>query len=292
MTPSDAAVLLVDITGSTPLYESIGDAAALLRIGSCLDQLRAIADEAGGMVVRSKGDDLLCAFDDPAAALRAVQAMLSLTFEGTLKIHAGLHLGPVIHARDDIFGDAVNMTARLAALANPGEVLISESFVGKLADGDIARLRALDKVSLRGKTVPIKVYSLQEEDREAATAFGPGTAYTHTRGAAGVAMTLTYAEQVLVYKDTARVSIGRSTECDILIARPWVSRHHATVTLHGGRVQIEDRSSSGTYVAASDGHEFFVRRETVVLTGSGRISPAIKITDARAEIVRFDIGHG
>ena len=292
MTPSDAAVLLVDITGSTPLYESIGDAAALLRIGSCLDQLRAIADEAGGMVVRSKGDDLLCAFDDPAAALRAVQAMLALTFEGPLKIHAGLHLGPVIHARGDIFGDAVNMTARLAALANPGEVLISESFVGKLADGDIARLRALDKVSLRGKSVPIKVYSLQEEDREAATAFGPGTAYTHTRGAAGVAMTLTYAEQVLVYKDNARVSIGRSTECDILIARPWVSRHHATVTLHRGRVQIEDRSSSGTYVAASDGHEFFVRRETVVLTGSGRISPAIKITDARAEIVRFDIGHG
>jgi adenylate cyclase len=105
-------------------------------------------------------------------------------------------------------------------------------------------------------------------------------------------VTLTYGDQVLHYKDNARISIGRSLECDIVIAQPWVSRHHATVTVHRGRVQIDDRSSSGTYIASSDGQEFFVRRETVVLVGSGRISPAIRTTDARAEIIRFDVRHG
>ena len=203
-----------------------------------------------GTLVRSKGDDVLCTFADPSAAMVAVRAMLSLTFEGSLRIHAGVHFGPIIHARGDIFGDAVNLTARLAALANPGEALISQSFAERLGDSDIPALRVLEKVALRGKSARINVYALQEHDVESQTAaaFVPGSGHTNTRSgvaAAGATLTLAYAEQVLLYKENARVSIGRSTDCDILIPRPWVSRHHATVTVQRGRVQIDDRSSSG-----------------------------------------------
>src|SRR5262249_22733469 len=114
---SEVALLLADITGSTPLYEEVGDAAALGQIGESLERLRSIVTEEGGTFLRSKGDDVLCLFADPCSALRAARRMLSQQSTGSLAIHAGVHFGPVIHAHDDIFGDAVNLTARLAAIA-------------------------------------------------------------------------------------------------------------------------------------------------------------------------------
>src|SRR5258708_7390307 len=137
---SAVALLLADITGSTPLYEAVGDAAALGRIGDCLDRLRSIVAEEGGTFIRSKGDDVLCYFVDPCSALRAARRMQST---GPLAIHAGVHFGPVIHAHDDIFGDAVNLTARLAAAAKAGEVLISQSIVDRLPESETRNLRAL-----------------------------------------------------------------------------------------------------------------------------------------------------
>ena len=85
------------------------------------------------------------------------------------------------------------------------------------------------------------------------------------------------------------LSIGRSAECDVVIDRSWVSRQHALVTVRHGRVHVEDRSSSGTYVSMRGSHEFFMRRETVVLTGSGIISPALRPTDADAEVIHYEV---
>src|SRR5262249_10849419 len=102
---SEVALLLADITGSTPLYEEMGDAAALGRINDCLDRLRAIVAQEGGTCLRSKGDDVLCFFSDPCSALSAARRMLAQQGSGLLAIHAGMHFGPVIQADNDVFGD-------------------------------------------------------------------------------------------------------------------------------------------------------------------------------------------
>src|SRR5438067_1138234 len=104
--PSEVALLLADVVGSTPLFERIGDAAAVLQIGRCLDQLRTIAEREGGTFIRARGDDTLCSFAEPGAALRAARAMLSSHSSGQLSLHAGLHFGLVIETRDDLFGDS------------------------------------------------------------------------------------------------------------------------------------------------------------------------------------------
>ena len=57
-------------------------------------------------------------------------------------------------------------------------------------------------------------------------------------------------------------------------------------------MELEDRSSLGTYVSPRSGHEFFMRRETVVLTGSGTISPARRTTDANAELIHYEVVGG
>jgi class 3 adenylate cyclase len=290
----EVALLLADITGSTPLYEKVGDAAALGRINDCLRRLRSIVAHEGGMILRSKGDDLLCYFADPCAALRAARQMQSREGTDCLAIHAGVHFGPVIRTSDDIFGDAVNLTARLAAAAKPGEVLVSQAFVDQLSDSDTCNLRILDTITFKGKSAATRVYSLLDADVDARTemAFGSGAGHTRLRqrtGAADVSVTLRYGGRTLHCTERTSLSIGRATDCDVVIAQLWVSREHATIAVRRGQVQLDDRSSSGTYVAMHDGSELFMRRESAFLTGSGTISPAMRPTDARAELIHYEV---
>ena len=288
----EVAVLLADITGSTPLYEGSGDAAALSRIGECLDVLRSVIDRQGGTFIHSKGDDVLCTFPDAVSALKAAREMLAERWTAPLAIHAGLHFGPVIVARGDIFGDAVNLTARLAALANPGEILVSASVVERLPGVEAGALRPLDSILFKGKSAPVRVYSLSNDDAAMLTqaAFGPGLAQIRRQDAAAdVAVTLRHADRMYECREGASLTIGRAAECDILIAVPWVSRQHATVSVRGGKAQLSDRSSSGTYVSVRGGAEVFLRRETVLLIGSGTISPAIRAADSEAEVIHYDV---
>ena len=291
---SEVALLLADITGSTLLYEEVGDATALGWIDDCLDRLRSIVAQEGGTFLRSKGDDVLCYFVDPCSALRAARRMQSQQWTGPLAIHAGVHFGRVIHAHDDIFGYAVNLTARLAATAKAGEFLISQSLFDRLPESETRSLRTLDSMTFKGKNAPIGVYSLLEEDVELRTemAFGQGPGQTRTRqwrAVANVTVRLRYGGVTLHCEDRTSVSIGRSADCDVVIGRPWVSREHATIAVRRGKVQLDDRSSSGTYVLMHDGHEFFMRRETALLTGSGTISPAMRPTDTRAEVIHYQV---
>jgi class 3 adenylate cyclase len=291
---SEVAILLVDITGSTPLYEAIGDAAAARQIGACLETLQSIITRQRGTFILSRGDDVLCTFAEPGAALQAAREMLSQAPTGQLAIHGGLHVGPVVRARGDIFGDAVNLTARLAALARPGEILISRSLVDRLPAAERSSLRLLDHMTFKGKSAPTEIYSLVPEDGAGRTeaVFGHGSGHTRTRyqrAVPEVSVTLRYGDCSRSCREQASLSIGRADDCDLVIGRSWVSRQHALVTVRRGKVQLEDRSSSGTYVSMRDGYEFFMRRETVVLTGSGTISPAVRPTDANAEVIHYDV---
>jgi class 3 adenylate cyclase len=291
----EVALLLADITGSTPLYEEIGDAAALGQIADCLSRLRSIVADEGGTFIRSKGDDVLCSFTDPSSALKAVRQMVSKQPSGPLAVHAGVHFGPMIRADGDAFGDAVNLTARLAALAKPGEALISQKLVDQLPKKETQFLRLLDAITFKGKSAQIEVYSLLEDDaapRTEIAAPGRGSGHTrtrHRRTAPDVTVTLHYAGHARHCGERASLSIGRAPDCDVVIGHAWVSRTHATVSVRRGKVQLDDLSSSGTYVSVGDGYEFFMRRETVLLTGSGVISPALRPTDARAEVIRYEV---
>ena len=290
----EVAILLADVTGSTPLYEAIGDAAAARQIVACRDGLQSIITRRGGTFIQSRGDDVLCTFAEPSSALRAAREMLAQSSPSQLAIHGGMHVGPVVHAHGDIFGDAVNLTAKLAALARPAEILTSKGFVDRVPPAERLSLRVLDNRILKGKGTPTEIYSLVPEDSAVRTevVFGHGSGHTRTKFqqvVAGISVTLRYADCSRRCQEQLSLSIGRSAECDLVIERPWVSRQHAVVTMRRGKVELEDRSSLGTYVSPRGGHEFFMRRETVVLTGSGTISPARRTTDANAELIHYEV---
>ena len=91
-----------------------------------------ITRDHGGTFVHSKGDDALCVFADASKAVQAASEMLGSGPTGDVVLHGGLHWGSVLLTRNEVFGDAVNLTARLASLANSGEVLISAELVAEL----------------------------------------------------------------------------------------------------------------------------------------------------------------
>jgi adenylate cyclase len=297
MSPETArvAILLADISGSTPLYEAVGDAQAQRLVGRELTRLQAAISDAEGVCIRQKGDDVLGYFAQPSKAFRAVRAMLSRPINSALRIHGGLHYGQIVLADGDIYGEAVNLTARLAALANAGEALLSQSFFDQLPPPETACLQPLDRFRLKGVSSPIQIYSLVDDDGGAvqtqifARPTEPPAASQPWPGASNVTLVLTHQHGSRRCGETESMLIGRSDDCDIVLSRPWISRKHALVTVRDGKVMLEDRSSSGTYVAIGGGHELLLRRETIMLTGNGVISPALHPARPEAEPIRFEV---
>src|SRR6478752_2258213 len=79
-----------------------------------------------GRLVKTTGDGFLAEFASPIAAMRCALAIQTGTASASLKLRIGLNLGDVIvEANGDVYGEGVNVAARLEALADPGGILIS-----------------------------------------------------------------------------------------------------------------------------------------------------------------------
>jgi adenylate cyclase len=280
------------VTGSTPLYEAVGDTEAARQVGCCLDSMRDVIVASGGVFVSSKGDDVLATFTEPAAALLAAEGILARMPMDGLSVHAGLHFGRVVAAGGNIFGDAVNLTARLASLANAGEVLISRDFALRLPPPRAAQLRHLNSIPFKGKTLPVDVYTLADDTPlmteiqfvTAARPLGNGASPGE-----GVVVTIACGGDRHIVPEGSSISLGRAPENDVVVSKPWVSRQHATIAVARGRVQLTDRSSYGCYVVDALGCEFLALRETVVLTGAGRISLGSSVAAADAAIIGYEV---
>jgi adenylate cyclase len=288
----EVSLLLADISGSTPLYEEIGDSSAFNLVGACLDGLKEVLLAHDGVFISSKGDDVLGTFANASNALKTARAMLLQQADSPLDIHVGIHSGHIINFRGDVYGDTVNMAARLASLAKSGEILASGSFVDQLPSEEKRWFHALESITLKGKSASTRLYTLLEHgetERTRVVSIGISSHSDSQPPQSRKSVTLEY--DGAEYRCTERKSliIGRADECDLVIGKPWISRHHARINPRHGRIEFEDQSSSGTYVVTQDGFEFFLHRDNVLLTGSGIISPAVKPDADEAEIIRYQV---
>ena len=126
-------LMFTDLRDSTRLYRRIGDASAFGRVREHFEVLEeAIASE-GGAIVKTMGDAVMATFRQPIAALRAVwkaQTKIAEYGEPMLWLKVGMHEGPCIvvnlNDRLDYFGSTVNLTARLPAFSQGGELVFTE----------------------------------------------------------------------------------------------------------------------------------------------------------------------
>jgi len=292
----DRAILLADVSGSTPLYERFGDEKASRMVYECVEGMQAIANRRGGEFVRSKGDDVLCLFDDPREALLTAQEILDHGALGSVAVHAGLHWGPVLWRGTELFGGAINIAARLSSKAKINEVLISGDFTKQIEDHPDVKLRPMGEITLRGTASPLRVFAL----------------IAATKGVDGVTRVMAQATQVMLEtravakgtvvrlscsgwqaeaSDGQDLTIGRSMHSDLVVNQGWVSRSHASLTVANGIAELTDSSAAGCTVRYPDGSSYFIHRQTVALHGQGIIQLGSASVDGPLPEITFEVGN-
>ena len=122
-----ATVLFTDIVGSTQQADQLGDR----RWGYLLDEhharIRRLLDRFRGSEVDTAGDGFFVTFDGPARAVRCACAIRDAVREIGIEIRAGLHTGEVERRGAAVTGLAVHVGARVAALAQASEVLVTST---------------------------------------------------------------------------------------------------------------------------------------------------------------------
>jgi class 3 adenylate cyclase len=122
-----ATVLFVDIVGSTERVAAIGDNPWRELLNAFYVQVREVLQEYRGREISTAGDGFLAAFDGPARAIRCASALSEAVRSLGLKVRCGIHTGECELIGNDLAGIAVHIGARVAALATPGEVLVSQT---------------------------------------------------------------------------------------------------------------------------------------------------------------------
>lgn len=274
-----ATMIIADITGSTPLYRAVGENEAQRLIQLEIDRLRRVLLAFGGVPVGQKGDDVLSYFDDPDAAVQATMQLIEPSEDTPLSVHVGVHCGPIVIAEKGIYGEAVNVTARLASAANPGEACISAGVATMLSEEYQQRLNPLGRLNLKGLADPLMAYSLVGSDADSLMKTRLPQRFGRTEdnwsSKEGLTLILNYQDQSWRCRGTGEFRIGRSPDCDVVLSQPWVSRLHAVLSMKGGKLILTDRSTSATYVKSESGREIQLKRESVMLADSGLISPTM-----------------
>jgi class 3 adenylate cyclase len=142
-------VLFTDIVGSTEKAAALGDEAWRQLLDRHDETVRRYLERYRGREVKTTGDGFLAVFDGPARAVRCAQAIADAVGAFGLEIRAGAHTGEVELRGEDVGGVAVHAAARIAALAGPGEVLVSRT-VRDLTSGSGIELAERGAHELKG----------------------------------------------------------------------------------------------------------------------------------------------
>jgi len=276
-TNNQCAIMFADIAGSTRLYNQLGDDKAEFLISTRLAIMCNIATNNNGQVIKNIGDEIMCQFPTAEDAALAATEMhvkkVSSDNSSPLTIRIGLHFGNTIKKNNDIFGDAVNIAARMTAIAKANQSITTESFVQRLSNDEKSKTRLFDSTRVKGIDEEIKIYQLLwEEDN--VTTFATAQ-HIQQISKAKVSIILRFCGEERFYTDgdiTGAISIGRDGTCDITIDATYASRSHVNLEFRRGKFVLVDHSTNGTYVKLNNQNDIFIRREELPLIGEGYIS--------------------
>jgi len=277
LTDNQCAIMFADIAGSTRLYNQLGDDKAELLISTRLDIMCGITANYNGRVIKKIGDEIMCQFPTAEdAALAATEMHVKkITSDDTqsLNIRVGLHYGNTITRDNDIFGDAVNIAARMAAIAKANQSITTESFVRLLSSKSKSKTRLFDSARVKGIDEEIKIYQILWEEGNVTT-FATAQ-HIQQLSHANISIVLKVNGEERFYSDnnmTTAVSIGRDESCDLTVDTKYASRSHVNLEFRRGKFVLVDHSTNGTYVNQNKLNDIFIRREELPLIGEGYIS--------------------
>jgi adenylate cyclase len=156
--PSPPAIAFVDLSGFTRLTRERGDESAVVAASSLQRHADATATRYGGRLVKLLGDGAMLRLTDATVGVDAALDLVeTMSGEGALSSHAGVHAGPVIERDLDVFGQTVNLASRIADAAGPGEVLASGSVAEAARDAAFGFER-IEDAELKGLPDPVALF--------------------------------------------------------------------------------------------------------------------------------------
>jgi adenylate cyclase len=213
---ASGCVLFADVSGSTKLYEMVGDKAAHEAIDLCVKLFSALTEQHGGRVVKTIGDEVMAIF--PAASPAAKAAIdiqlgvheMAPVDKVRLGVRIGLHFGPVVERDGDVFGDTVNLAARLTEMAAKGQIITSLDTVQKLEPIQRLDCRTLYEIQVKGKEKGVPLCEVLWTDTDDATTM----VAQHATTDAGETLRIVYKTRVIELSEDHRRSSSAAT-------RPW-----------------------------------------------------------------------
>lgn len=295
MAPKTAnlAIVFADICGSTKLYDILGDQVARAKVAETLDSITEVVKTHNGTVIKTIGDEVMCTFPTAEEAANACKEMhesleeVNANIEGStvIAIRVGMHFGPAILEGGDVFGDAVNLAARMAAQAKANQIITTFSTIEKLSPVLRASTRFIDHAPIKGKHEEIDIYEIiwQEED-----VTRMATGMLDMKKTPEVRLRLKYEDRdIVINKQRPSIILGRSKDCDLPVNEKLASRQHVRIELRRDKFFIIDQSTNGTHVRIDNGDDAFLRREEMHIIGNGQISLGKGFNENPTEVVRF-----
>lgn len=286
-------ILFADIVGSTKMYERLGDTRALAVVTTCFETMGKAVLGQGGQVVKTIGDEMMAAFPTADAALLAAMdirrgmAALPPVADGEIlirpRVRIGLHFGPALFDNDDWYGDTVNLSARIAAVASAGQVLTT----GELLDRLPLPLRALTsefaQIEVKGRSEPVRIARVAEDQAGPETTLIRPPSAAPARAPEASLRLVQNGRSWIVPAGTRSIVCGREPGCDVSLTGQQASRRHATIEIRRDKVVLMDHSTNGTWLMVDDERPVRLLREEFSMTRTGRIvfgDPAAVDADA------------
>lgn len=278
-------ILFADIAESIRLYDAFGDIKARKLIAGCLSLLDRLVLKNSGVVVKTIGDAVLCTFQTPnQAAETARQMHEEVSFDSKMKqanirLRIGFHHGEVLSEPDDVFGDAVNVAARMVGLAKGDQIITNKETLAMMNKALRHRARIVDRTRVRGKDDIMEIHELIWGEPEQMTM----TSSLTEEVIAALSekhnyLQIRYCNQrVLVENERPILTMGRGMANHLIIEDPLVSRMHARIELRHGRFMLIDQSTNGTFLKPRDEAPLILRRDETQLENEGLIGLGQKV---------------
>ncbi len=271
---TELAILFADVSGSTQLYETLGDITAREIVARCVAIMTDATRNHGGVLIKTIGDEVMTAFRSADAAADAATEMQEaitgqLVVGGRqLAIRVGFHFGPVLIEESDIFGDAVNVASRMANQAKAGQILTTGTTVDRMSGPWRSAMRQIDRTDVKGKRDQIDVFEVVWQ-AENVTLIRQRPWANAPRGGGGRLVLTVGGRQVEVGELRPTLTLGRADQNDLVIKDDVISRLHARLEYRNGRFVLTDQSANGTFVLPDGGESTYVHRDSFVLVGAG-----------------------
>lgn len=293
------AILFADISGSTALYDKHGDGLARQMVAGCINTMSGEIHAYQGTLIKTIGDEIMCSFPSAEAALRAACAMQAavenikpggnLPLSIPIHIRIGFNYGDVIIEPDDVYGDTVNVAARITAITRARQISTTQAVIDALPLVLRKQTHKIRRAEIKGKHEQLDIFQVDwETDDMSRTRIGEATLRMPPK--AGGELTLNYHDQILKINERRKNALfGREDGCELIVRNNFSSRQHARVEFRFGKFIFTDQSTNGSFIRFTDGQEVSIMREATVLHGSGLISLGQNFSENPVELINFSV---